>query len=225
MAAPGFGLWFRRYAPFDEFGFGFEGDHRAEASTSFKDTSRTYGCVLFNQFQIINQFANTSGTHRHTILFGEIVGFAKVAMTVVRATISGPGLIGFTAHTAGRMPLSPEAVTPDIDTYVKMQFSFGMNSLRVTGEAFGDNFPNLEVFLHCYPSKRSALLLDGRTTGGKNTGPLARLSGTHSNHSLGLMNAILPLNNKRELDADYRTGATTMGEYPRPEPVERGFKV
>ena len=105
MAAPGFGLSFRRYAPFEEFGFGFEGDHRSEASTSFGDTSRTYGCVLFNQFGIINQFANTSGTHRDTVLFGKIVGLAKVAMTVVRNATIGPGLEA--ASTQGIDPDRP----------------------------------------------------------------------------------------------------------------------
>ena len=207
---PNYGLYFRRYAPFSTFGVpSFEGDNRTGPSTSLKDTSRTYGCVMFNQFEIVYNFMGSSGTHYHSSVWGDIVGMAKVSGTVVRSRLAGPGLIEFEASTAGGNPLVPKA--PDIDTFVTARFDFGSSgALRVSGEAFGDNFPNLEVFLLCYRSGHTALLLDGRTTGGRRTGPMVRLPGTHRNQSLGRFNAMLNLNDRFELTNDSTTSPTTM---------------
>jgi hypothetical protein len=210
IGIPTFGLYFRRYAPFDTFGVpSFEGDKRKAASTSLKATSRTYGCVMFNQFEIVHRFANTSGTHYHSSLWGEIVGASKVSMTNVRTSLAGPSLIEFSASTAGGNPLIPKS--PDIDTFVTARFDFGSPKLlRIGGEVFGDNFPNLEVFLMCYRSSHTALLIDGRTTGGRRTGPMTRLAGAHSKQSLGKLSGTLLLNDAGEMSRDYTTGATTI---------------
>lgn len=161
---PTYGLYFRRYAPFDTFGIpSFEGDRRTGASTSLKATSRTYGCVMFNQFEIVNGFVGTSGTHYHSSIFGEIVGSSKVSGTRARTRLAGPGLIEFEASSAGGNPLIPGA--PDIDTYLIARFDFGFGSpplMRISGEVFGDNFPNLEVFLVCYRTANTALLTAAR---------------------------------------------------------------
>jgi hypothetical protein len=236
MSEPAFGLYFRRYAPFSSFGrfeagrtgFDFEGDYRTTGSTSLSDpnaTSRTYGFVIFNQFDIINKFSGTSGSHFRSwgsggnTNFGDYTAHAKVSMTVVRDRLTGPGLIQFTAHTAGANPFIPGS--PNIDTFVKARFSFGSKSLDVTGETFGDNFPNLEVFLHCYHNKRSALLLDGHTTGDRDSGPATRLIGAHSDQSLGKINANLALDDKRELASDYHVEPTWLngsGLWKEPKP-------
>ncbi len=209
---PTYGLYFRRYAPFDTFGIpSFEGDKRAEASTSLKATSRTYGCVMFNQFEIVQYFAGTSGTHYHSSVWGDIVGMSKVSETVVRTRLAGPGLIEFEASTAGGNPLIPKS--PDIDTFVTARFDFGFGSprlMRITGEVFGDNFPNLEVFLLCYRSSYTALLIDGRTTGGRRTGPVTRLAGAHRQQSLGRLSGSLLLNENLELTRNYTTNPTTI---------------
>ena len=209
MSIPTFGLYFRRYAPFDTFGFGFKGDSRDAASTSLKVTSRTYGFVMFNQFEIVHHSVNTSGTDYHSSLWGDIVGYSKVSGTTVRSRLAGPGLIEFSASTAGANPLVPKS--PDIDTFVTARFEFGHPKLMlISGEVFGDNFPNLEVFLLCYRSAHTALLIDGRTTGGRNTGPITRLPGSHSNQSLGRLSGTLLLTENGTLVRDYTTGPTTI---------------
>jgi hypothetical protein len=217
---PTFGLYFRRYAPFDTFGANiialgqrFEGDKRRAASTSLKATSRTYGCVMFNMYGIVYRMAGSSGTRFHPLLFREIVGMAKVSMTVVRSNLAGPGLFEFTASTAGSNPLVPKS--PDIDTIIKARVDFGKpRVLRLDGEVFGDNFPNLEVFLVCYRSAHTALLIDGRTTGGRDTGPYTRLLGSHSGHSLGRFSVALALNETGELASNYTASPTTLPDYP-----------
>jgi hypothetical protein len=212
MAPPTYGLYFRRYAPFATFGVpSFEGDGRSGASTSLKVTSRTYGFVMFNQFEVISHFANTSGTHYHPPFGKEIIGMAKVSMSSARTTMAGPSLIEFEANTAGANPLIPKS--PDIDTFVKARFDFGFGNppmMRIYGEVFGDNFPNLEVFLVCYRSSHTALLIDGRTTGGRRTGPITRLAGGHRDQSLGKLSGTLLLTEGGELVRDYTTAPTTM---------------
>jgi EAL domain-containing protein (putative c-di-GMP-specific phosphodiesterase class I)/ActR/RegA family two-component response regulator len=172
-------FWFRRYAPFDDFGgdtgFRFEGDHRASGSTSPKATSRTYGCLFFTTSEIIYGFSGSSGTTWEGYapwtsavpgirILGEILNkdakgataFAKVSLDVAENV--QPSVIEFTAATAGGMPLLPG--TPDIDTFVKMNFDFTQKGvLAIKGHATGDDFPNLEMFL-VTPSGRSALLVD-----------------------------------------------------------------
>src|SRR5437879_2910453 len=105
---PTYGLYFRRYAPFGKFGGGnppnwarSEGDKRTTASTSLKVTARTYGCVMFNEYGIVYRFAGTTGTLTYTVFWGDIVVYSKVSMTVVRSTLTGPSLFGFSASTAG----------------------------------------------------------------------------------------------------------------------------
>lgn len=125
-AHPAFGLHFRRYAPFSTFGFGFEGDNRGP-STSLKATSRTYGCVMFNKVEVFYWFGGTSGTHRSTLLFGEIIGHSKVRMSVTTIPSTRAGQVIFKASTAGNMPLLPK--TPDIDTSVYLAIETGGKNL------------------------------------------------------------------------------------------------
>jgi hypothetical protein len=216
---PVFGLYFRRYAPFDTFaganpadlGGRSEGDKRTSASTALNVSSRTYGVVRFNRFGLVSQYAGSSGTVTHTLFWGDIKGYSDVSMTTVRSTLAGPALFGFKASTAGGYPLLP---SPDIDTIVDVRIDFSLKAImHIRGEVFGDNFPNLEVFVLCYRSGHTALLIDGRTTGGRDTGPFVRLFGSHSNHSLGRLSAVLALTNKGELASDYRLHAVTLSNY------------
>ena len=65
------------------------------------------------------------------------------------------------------------------------RWNFGLRGkLRVQCDVFGDNFPNLEVFLTSPKSNFTALLIDGRTTGGRNFGPQTRLWGESRNHRI-----------------------------------------
>lgn len=172
MSTPGFGLHFRRYAPFEKFGIpSFKGDGRG-ASTSLQATSRTYGCVLFNQFGILNRFGGSSGTEDANLVlhFLERKAMSAVSISAERSNDAGPALLVFTASTAGSNPLIP--ASPDIDTKVVVRVDWGSGqAMRVSGTVAGDDFPNLEVFIRCYRSGRSALIVDGRTDRNRYTGP------------------------------------------------------
>ena len=224
---PTFGLYFRRYAPFDTFG-GFiagqrnEGDKRTTASTSLKVTARTYGFVMFNQAGIVEFHAGTTGTTFHPLFFADIFGIAKVSTTIVDHTLfHGPRTFLLSASTASPWPLTPAALTPDINTIVNVfvDFSSGV-SLSVSGEVWGDNFPNLEVFLVCYRSMHTALLIDGRTTGNRDFGPLLRLRGTNEDCSLGKFYLNWALNKKGEAVLDSTVKPTTLGACPIKDDVE-----
>jgi hypothetical protein len=217
---PAYALFFRRYAPFATFGVpNFRGDNRL-ASTSLTATSRTYGCVIFNQYEILYDFRGSSGTHHVSPVGLDAEMMAEVSGSVVRKRTAGPGIIEFEANTAGANPLVPGS--PDIDTFVTAQISFGKAlQMRISGEVFGDNFPNLEVFLRCYRSTRSAMLLDARTTGNRRSGPVTRLAGAHRSQSLGRFSAELPLHNG-QLTTDYSTGPTVMHESRPRAPMRHG---
>ena len=55
-------LYVRRYAPFSQFGGGFEGDNRSVSSTSLTATSRTSGSVFFDRRSIGRATGGSSGT-------------------------------------------------------------------------------------------------------------------------------------------------------------------
>jgi uncharacterized membrane protein YgcG len=94
--------------------------------------------------------------------------------------------ISFTASTAGANPMIP-VVAPDIDTFVDLRVEWIASSIRVQGTLRGDDFPNAEVFL-LDRKGIGCLLFDGRTTGGRNTGPMTRLAGGHESHLIGRFN-------------------------------------
>ncbi len=217
---PVFGLYFRRYAPFARFGranpyslgFGtFSGDNRS-VSTSLNVTSRTYGVVMFNRFGIGHTFANADRTHFHPTIGSVVVGTSKVSKTVVRTTLQGPDQFGFRASTAGNNPLIKPS--PDINTFVDAEFDFGTpTKLKIRGEVFGDNFPNLEVFLLCYRSSHTALLLDGRTSGSASAGPATRLLTSHEWFSLGKFSSELSLDKNGELSLNSMVAPMALKEY------------
>jgi hypothetical protein len=170
-----YSLHFRRYAPFDKFGFpSFKGDKRTHASTSLTETSRTHGCVVFSRAGILKSFGESSGTHDANLIlhFLEREAVGKVSINAKRTNLAGPALLGIKASTSGSNPLMPGS--PDIDTSVELSVDWGMPStLRVSGSVSGDDFPNLEVFLRCRATKKSVLIVDGRTTRGPVAGPIS----------------------------------------------------
>jgi hypothetical protein len=221
-----FAIWFRRYAPFREFGavgFRFEGDHRS-GSTSSSVTSRTYGGLFFNKSEILYGTSGSSGT-KYTgyapwtivlpggllarLLNDDVRGteaLAKVSL-VVKENVR-PGIVEFSASTAGNNPLVPGS--PNIDTHLKARIDFSQpRLLGVSGRVFGDDFPNLEVFL-ISANGRSALLVDAHTTGGQDSGPMTGLPGSGENHLLGQFNNSLSLDDRGQLVFDTRAAATRM---------------
>ena len=173
MADAIYGLYFRRYAPFKKFGIpAFKGDTRTDASAALAATSRTYGCVRFSSYAILDQGAGSSGTEDANLVltFLDRKATAQVSMSTVRSSEAGPALLSFSASTAGSNPLIPKS--PSIDTTVNFRASWGAGTvMHVCGTVLGDDFPNLEVFLRCYRSRKSAMLVDGRTRRDGYTGP------------------------------------------------------
>jgi hypothetical protein len=182
-----FAMVFRRYAPFAQFGMGFEGDHRAGPSVSMSATARTIGIVEFDRSGIYKIDAYSSGT-RFTgggafvrdRMFGG-VHFSHVTKTLTNQAVN-PNSISFTASTAGANPMVPGA--PEIDTFVDFSAEWIASSIRMQGRVRGDNFPNAEVFV-LDSTLVGCLLFDGRTTGGADTGPMTRLEGAHESQVLG----------------------------------------
>jgi hypothetical protein len=100
--------------------------------------------------------------------------------------------------------------TQEIDTFAKLPFDFAQKGTFVaSGRAFGEDFPNLEVFL-ASPGSKSALLIDGHTTGSQETGPMTNLRGSHEDQLLRQLNFSLPVDDDGNLLSSFRAQATTM---------------
>jgi len=146
--------------------------------------------------------------------------------TVFRRILSKSGAIEFSASTEGGNPLVPGA--PEIDTMVTAKIDFSTaNRMTISGEVHGDNFPNLEVFVHCYRSRTSAILVDGRTTGGRDSGPGTRLFGSHATHRIAKFDAALSLDGSGRLTGAYKATSSTLTDYPSIKPLQRemGLKL
>jgi hypothetical protein len=180
-----YGLFFRRYAPFDTFGGGFEGDHRTAASTRLTDTARTVGALNFAPGNVGNMRGESSGTTFAGLgaYVERLLGrhFSKVTSSVSVSTRS-LDCLRFTAQTAGANPMVPGA--PAIDTFLDMTVLFRKQALVLEGTLRGDSFPNAEVFV-TDARGQSVLLLAYATDAGRNTGPMTRLAGDHSEQRLG----------------------------------------
>ena len=187
-----YGLVFRRYAPFEEFGLGFEGDKRPEASTSLTATARTIGVVSFSPGNIEYESAFSWGTsysglgkkaERLSAAIARALGGStskvSASISVKTKTIEA---ISFTASTAGSNPFI--LGSPDIDTYIDFDALFTKTAIEFKGTVRGDNFPNAEVIV--YDAELAPILLfHFETTGGKETGPITRLTGAHEKQILG----------------------------------------
>ena len=195
MSTAQFRLYFRRYAPFETFGIpSFRGDIRKTASTSLQATSRTSGMVLFDQSGILNKTGQSSGSHDANLVltFLDRQAMGSVSISAIRSNEAGPSLLSFTAQTAGSNPLIPGS--PDIDTKVELRVDWGSGQMmRVSGKVVGDDFPNLEVFIRCDQSGKSALLVDGRTERGGRTGPFSLFG---AGGYLCTFNTAIPLNDQ-----------------------------
>src|SRR4051794_10006491 len=113
-------LVFRRYAPFKEFGGGFEGDDRSGPSTSLMASARTVGVVTFDGSSIsINGSSSGTAFTGFGADVNQVLGkhTSKVVATVDVKT-RNTMLLSFTAYTAGANPMVPLA--PDIDTFVDL---------------------------------------------------------------------------------------------------------
>ena len=188
-----YGLIFRRYAPFETFGGGFEGDARTRASTSLTATARTIGALNFAPGNVGNMAGGSSGTTYAGLgaQVQQLLGkhFSKV-MAAVSVETRSIDCLRFTAETAGANPMIPAA--PDIDTCLDVQIVFRDRALDITGTMRGDDFPNAEVFV-TDAAGHAVLVFDFETSGGQTTGPMLRLAGDHRAQVLGQFTRRIPL--------------------------------
>jgi hypothetical protein len=69
-------------------------------------------------------------------------------------------------------------------------------------------------FLYCYRSRTSAILVDGRTTGGRDSGPGSRLFGSHATHRIATFDASLSIDSTGRLAGAYKAAPSTLTDYP-----------
>jgi hypothetical protein len=199
-------LLFRRYAPFNSFGGGFEGDSRSGPSVSPLASARTVDVTLFDRAGVGRSVGLSSGT-THTVFGGH--GISNVKTTVAKAIVTATSL-SFSASSGGANPLVPLA--PDIDTFVDLKVAFSGRQLVVEGQVRGDTFPNAEVILFDGGTPvQGALLFDYRTAGGRNTGPIVRLEGSHETTVLGRFARPIALDAAGNFVAASTSCAITMG--------------
>jgi hypothetical protein len=184
----GFSMTVRRFAPFESFGGGFQGDAKSRHipaasdgsggfSTDSNATSRT-SLTIAVEGQVITQPTGHADLSRHPLL-GE--GRAEVKTTSTSApTSSTDGELD--AQSAASMPLTlanghlsfvPWA--PDIDSDVELTYEQKPHALEVAGTVWGDRFPNAELFLSDR-SETSVMVGTFQTQAGA-AGPLLELFG------------------------------------------------
>lgn len=166
----------RSFAPFKDFGGGFEGDDR-DFSTSDSVSSRIHTKVAFDykSNKVISIDSNSSGTtHLPT-------GTSATAKPV--ATINSDCEVDICISHEGGNPVTDDLAgglgsyfTPDIDLHSMINFEDSFNYLEVSVVAVGDAFPNAEIFLEDAKGVR-LMLLEFKTTGGPNDGPITYLPG------------------------------------------------
>ncbi len=184
----GFSMTVRRFAPFESFGGGFQGDAKSRHipaasdgtggfSTDPNATSRT-SLRIAVEGQTITQPAGYADLSRHPLL-GE--GRAEVrTMSTSAPASSTDGELD--AQSAAAMPLTlanghlsfiPWA--PDIDSDVELTYEQKPHTLEVAGAVWGDRFPNAELFLS--DRSETSLMLGTFQTRAGAAGPLLELFG------------------------------------------------
>ena len=198
-------LVFKRYAPFETFGGGFEGDKRTGPSSNRGATARTIGVVEFTDSGVGSKMLGYSTGTRWSS--DAELAFAKVATKLI-VNAGSWGSISFTAYTAGANPLVP---APDIDTFVDLRAKFSTSSILFSGTVRGDGFPNAEVWVYDGTvSAKHVLLFDYRTGGDRNLGP-GTLFGDGAKNSLGTFSVNTPIGSDGKFLASSTSTTTVRG--------------
>ncbi|WP_243765890.1 RHS repeat domain-containing protein [Polaribacter cellanae] len=144
----------RAFAPFKTFGGGFSGDGADRGFTTSQNvTSRVKQSVGidFNQSTpVVSGGLQTSDATHHPIL-GEDTALSRDALKNVQIgeTSTGAKQVSFQSEIEGANPLTPKALTPNID--VDGIFSISSNQetgvLSISANITGDNFPSTESFI------------------------------------------------------------------------------
>lgn len=201
-----FMLVFKRYAPFETFGGGFEGDNRTGPSSNRGATARTIGVV---DFDIATVSPKMLGYSTGTRWFKDAeMSFSKVT-TQLTVGSTANGSTTFTAYTAGSNPCVPAA--PDIDTFVDLTAKFAPGSVTFSGKVRGDAFPNAEVWVYDGTvGAKHVLLVDYRTGGDRNLGP-ATLFGTGASTTIATFNRTVLLGADGKFVASDASATVTKG--------------
>jgi len=152
----------RRYAPFESFGGGFEGDNRG-FSTSLQVTARTIGMVSFSPLGggVQSTAGSTSGStyigpwavrKTHPLgAVGKSVGQVRVMVTDVS---TGDGRIAFTMQTSGNLPLKDVALHPAIAGAIDKA-----NQWARPGSPNPQGAPNIDTYLDFKASVGAAVMV------------------------------------------------------------------
>jgi hypothetical protein len=190
----------RSFAPFDYFGFGYEGDNRGYSSDP-SVTARVHQKIDFDTDKTSVSESTWSSPSRHC---GITCSDPKTG--IPRSNVIEP--LSITTNAAGKQfafktwygganPLapSPEGTTPEIDVF--SEFTIVENkkadTLSINGKLTGDNFPSTEAYI-TDPSGQSVFLGIGFYGGlDKNSGPFFMLPGQNKNQ-IASINLIIALN-------------------------------
>lgn len=156
----------RSYAPFKEFGGGFEGDNRGP-STATSATSRMAASLIFNLQS--GKYGRPTATSSGTVWLPRGTrGMAEPKVTLISA-VSVPNGLAFRLDMAGSNPIF-KGRAPDIDLHANITFTLETGFLRVLAHLTGDAFPNAEMFV-TDGSGKAKMLMTYETTSGPLTGP------------------------------------------------------
>jgi hypothetical protein len=145
-----YSLVVRRYAPFESFGGGFEGDNR-QFSVSMTATARTVGIVLFSRLGAHENTAKgySSGSsylgpwavrRSHKLgAIGKHIGQVRVQLTAIS---SNGGKVAFTIQTSGNLPIKDVMLLKPIATTIDKLYGFARPNLP-----HPQGSPNIDTFL------------------------------------------------------------------------------
>lgn len=174
----------RGFAPFKSFGFGFHGDDRGYSTGDV--TARVHQKINFDTDKTqIKTTAWSSPSFRTSDPHNQ-----KTATPEVKFegdfTIKQNGdnkTFGFGTHVAAGNPLTPQALTPNIDIFSNFSITENKKAgiLNISGKLTGDNFPSTEAFISD-PSGQNVFIGVGQIGAGvgQNTGPFTELPGENS---------------------------------------------
>ena len=176
-------LWLRSFAPFEWFGVEpappcaddcFRGDNRSFSTSTTGVTSRITGIIKLGlpQMVIISATAYSDPSY-------DVWGRTATGIPTINAVTKQDGKLQ--VHIAGSNPLVLGA--PDIDTKLNLSARFSSGRVCLSGNLYGDAFPDSEAFI-INPENQATTLVRFATTADRNLGPIKLLPGDN-NRSMG----------------------------------------
>lgn len=178
----------RGFAPFKEFGFGFHGDDRGYSTGDV--SARLHQKINFDTDKSsISTNAWSSPSWRTSDPSNSKTAEASASITnnlQISDNCESTTFCFGTSSAAGN-PLTPKALTPDINIFSDFSITENKNAgtLNISGKLTGDNFPSTEAFISD-PSGQNVFIGVGQIGKGvnKNTGPFRELPGENKNRPI-----------------------------------------